>query len=125
MAYVDLNPLKAKLADKREQSDHTSIQLRIRAALKGEQPKNLLPFIGNECDNQPNGIEFSITDYLELLEDTGRIIRSDKRGAISKNSAKLLKKLNIPHENWLKLTTEFVKLFRGPVGTNSPITENI
>ncbi|KPN75562.1 transposase, partial [Shewanella sp. Sh95] len=80
MIYVDLNPIRAQLANTPEQSDHTSIQLRIRAALKGEQPSNLLPFIGNECDNQPNGIAFSLTDYLQLVEDTGRIIRNDKRG---------------------------------------------
>jgi len=123
MTYVDLNPIRAQQADTPEQSDHTSIQLRIRAALKGEQPKNLLPFIGNERENQPNGIAFALTDYLELVDDTGRIIRSDKRGAISENSARLLTRLNIPHDNWLKLTTEFGKLFHGPVGTLQELTD--
>ena len=123
MAYVDLNPIRAQLADTPEQSDHTSIQLRIRAALKGEQPRNLLPFIGNECDNQPHGIAFSLMDYLELVDDTGRIIRNDKRGYISESSAKILNRLNIPHDNWLKLTTEFGKLFHGPVGTLQELTD--
>jgi REP element-mobilizing transposase RayT len=122
MAYVDLNPIRAKMADTPEQSDHTSIQLRIRAALKGEQPSNLLPFIGNERNNQPKGVAFSLQDYLELVDGTGRIIRNDKRGAISTNSAKLLTRLNIPQENWLKLTTEFGKLFHGPVGTLQELT---
>lgn len=123
MAYVDLNPIRAQIADTPEQSDHTSIQMRIRAALKGEQPKNLLPFIGNERENQPNGIAFSLTDYLELVDDTGRIIRNDKRGAISENVAKLLTRLNISHDNWLKLSTEFGKLFHGPVGTLQELTD--
>ena len=123
MAYVDLNPIRAQLVDTPEQSDHTSIQLRIRAALKGEQPKNLLPFTGNEHENQPNGIAFSLTDYLELVDNTGRIIRNDKRGAISENSAKLLIRLNIHYDNWLKLTTEFGKLFHGPVGTLQELTD--
>ncbi|UXK07495.1 transposase [Shewanella putrefaciens] len=123
MAYVDLNPIRAKMADTLEQSDHTSIQLRIRAALKGEQPKNLLPFIGNERENQPNGIAFSLVDYLQLMEDTGRIIRNDRCGAISDNSAKLLTSLNIQQDNWLKLTTEFGKLFHGPVGTLQELTD--
>ena len=122
MAYVDLNPIRAKMADTPEQSDHTSIQLRLKAALKGEQPKHLQPFIGNEHDNQANGLAFSLTDYLELVDDTGRIIRDDKRGAISENSAKLLTKLNIPQDNWLKLTTEFGQLFHGPVGTLQELT---
>ena len=122
MAYVDLNPIRAKMADTLKQSAHTSIQLRIQAALKAEQPPNLLPFIGNERENQPNGIAFSLTDYLQLVEDTGRIIRNDKRGAISDNSAKLLTRLNIQQDNWLKLTTEFGKLFHGPVGTLQELT---
>jgi len=128
MTYVDYSllkesPIRAQLADTPEQSDHTSIQLRIRAALKGEQPSNLLPFIGNERDNPPNGIAFSLTDYLELVDDTGRIIRNDKRGSISENSAKLLTRLNIPHDNWLKLTADFGKLFHGPVGTLQKLTD--
>ncbi|MGL5358739.1 MAG: transposase [Shewanella sp.] len=122
MAYVDLNPIRAKMADTLEQSEHTSIQLRIQAAIKGEQPKNLLAFIGNERANQPNGIAFSLTDYLQLVDDTGRVIRNDKRGAISKNSAKLLTSLNIQQDNWLKLTTEFGQLFHGPVGTLQELT---
>ena len=122
MAYVELNPIRAKMADTLEQSAHTSIQLRIQAAIEGEQPKNLLPFIGNERDNQPNGIAFSLTDYLQLVDDTGRAIRNDKRGAISENSAKSLTRLNIPQENWLKLTTEFGQLFHGPVGTLQELT---
>ncbi|WP_345867597.1 transposase [Shewanella algae] len=117
MAYVDLNPIRAKMADTPEQSAHTSIRLRIQAALKCEQPTKLLPFIGNECDNQRSGIAFGLKDYLELVDDTGRCIRDDKRGAICEKSARLLTRLNIPHDNWLKLTTEFGRLFRGPVGT--------
>jgi hypothetical protein len=108
-----------------EQSEHTSIQLRIKAALKGEQPASLLPFIGNERQLSskivdPKGIAFSLQDYLEVVDDTGRIIRDDKRGAISAlnaSSAKLLTQLDFPQDNWLKLTTEFCKLFHGPVGT--------
>jgi hypothetical protein len=68
---------------------------------------------------QPKGIAFSLQDYLELVDDTGRIIRNDKRGAIN---AKLLTKLNIPQDNWLKLTTEFGKLFHGPVGALQELT---
>ncbi|MEZ9820080.1 transposase [Shewanella sp. 10N.286.45.A1] len=117
MAYVELNPIRAKMANTPETSDHTSLQLRVKAALNGKQPTNLMPFIGNEHQHQPKGIAFSLNDYLELVDETGRIIRDDKRGSISANAQKILHRLNIPTANWLKITTEFGSLFHGPVGT--------
>ncbi|OBT14008.1 transposase [Vibrio sp. UCD-FRSSP16_10] len=122
MAYIDLNPIRAKMAKTPEQSDHTSIQLRIRAVYNNEQPKTLLPFIGHERENQPKGIAFSLKDYLELVDDTGRIIREDKRGVISEDSARLLTTMNISHDNWLKLIVDFGRLFHGPVGTIEELT---
>jgi hypothetical protein len=50
---------------------------------------------------------FSVKDYIVLVEDTGRIIRQDKRGYIRSSSQDILNRLNIPAENWLKITTEF------------------
>ncbi|NRD74904.1 transposase [Shewanella sp. VB17] len=117
MAYVELNPIRAKMANTPENSDYTSLQLRVNAAINGKQPTRLLPFIGNERLNQPKGINFALKDYLELIDETGRIIRDDKRGAISANADKILTRLNIPADNWLKITTEFGHLFHGAVGT--------
>ncbi|WOT05367.1 transposase [Shewanella youngdeokensis] len=117
MTYVELNPIRAKMADTPEQSDYTSLKLRVTAALKGEQPKTLLPFIGHEREHQPKGIAFMLSDYLELVDETGRIIRDDKRGAISANAESILNRLNIPTANWVKIVAEFGHLFHGPVGT--------
>ncbi|QFU23819.1 transposase [Shewanella eurypsychrophilus] len=122
MAYVDLNPIRAKMAQTPESSDFTSIQRRIKAVMNGEQPQVLLPFVGNERKDVPKGLMFSTKDYLQLVDDTGRIIRGDKRGAISFESQKLLSRLNIPADNWLKITKEFGKLFKGPVGTLQELT---
>ncbi|QQX81056.1 transposase [Shewanella sp. KX20019] len=122
MAYVELNPIRARVAKTPETSDYTSLQLRVNAALKGKQPAKLLPFIGNEKNNQPKGINFSLQDYLILVDETGRIIRDDKRGAISYNAEKILNRLNIPSDNWLKITTDFGKLFLGPVGSLQELT---
>jgi hypothetical protein len=48
MAYVDLNPVRSRVADTPAQSDFTSIQLRIKAGIKGTQPQSLLAFTSNK-----------------------------------------------------------------------------
>jgi hypothetical protein len=46
MAYVDLNPIRAKMAKTPETSQHTSIQKRTEAIQQHKrQPHNLLPFV--------------------------------------------------------------------------------
>jgi REP element-mobilizing transposase RayT len=117
MAYVDLNPIRAGIASTPEQSEFTSIKRRIAAALRGEQPHELLPFVGNEREAMPQGLHFAVRDYLQLVEDTGRILRDDKRGGIAPDTSGILTRLNIPLDNWLKLSKDFSRLFKGPVGT--------
>ena len=49
-------------------------------------------------------------------------MREDKRGAIKASTTNILERLNIPLENWLKITDEFKHLFTGPVGTLEDLT---
>ncbi|ALO35664.1 transposase [Colwellia sp. MT41] len=123
MAYVDLNPVRAGIAPTPEQSAFTSIQLRIKAAIKGQQPSSLLSFTGNEQQEKPTGIRFNLKDYLSLVDETGRIIRADKRGAINHKTANILVRLHINEESWLKLTTNFESIFTGAVGTAEHLCE--
>ncbi|KZX01708.1 transposase, partial [Pseudoalteromonas luteoviolacea] len=44
LAYVDLNPVRAKMAETPEESDHTSIKKRVETAKEGKQPKSLMRF---------------------------------------------------------------------------------
>jgi REP element-mobilizing transposase RayT len=116
MAYVDLNPVRASIATTPEQSGYTSIRQRIKAAMQGEQPEKLLPFIGNEHKSKLKGLTFNIKDYIELIDLTGRCIRADKCGYIEESQPIILNRLNISAENWLTLTTQFSKRFHGAVG---------
>ena len=117
MAYVDLNPIRAKMADKPETSDHTSAKKRIESFKdKWKQPSTLMPFVGNPREPMPEGLPFHLKDYLELLDWTGRVIRSDKRGAIDNTLPPILDRLAIAPNEWLILTTRFESKFKGLVG---------
>ena len=123
MAYVDLNPIRAQMANTPEESDHTSIKQRLTFAKGGKQPKQLLRFAGMPRQIMPKGLPFELKSYLELVELTGRIMREDKRGHIDNVTLPLLEGLNISPENWLKLTTQFIRVFHGAVGRpNSQIS---
>ena len=124
MAYVDLNPIRAKMAKTPETSDHTSIKLRVNKAQQVSQPNHprqqatdLMPFVGYPRENMPKGLPFRLTDYLELVDWSGRILREDKRGVISGYIPPVLQRLNIEPKHWLYLTKNFESPFKGMVGS--------
>ena len=124
LTYVDLNPIRADMAKTPETSDHTSIQQRISKAQAAHSPnhltqqsKGLLPFAGYPRQDSPKGLPFRLTDYLELVDWTGRSIREDKRGAIDETLPPILERLNIEPKHWLYLTKHFESRFKGLVGT--------
>ncbi|MEZ0151153.1 MAG: transposase [Candidatus Reddybacter sp.] len=124
MAYVDLNPLRAKMAKTPERSHHTSIKKRIAKAQTAhqinhpqQQEKSLMPFAGNPRQVMPDGLPCRLSDYLELVDWTGRIVREDKRGAIDNSIPPLLSRLNISADHWLTLSTQFEGRFGRVVGT--------
>jgi REP element-mobilizing transposase RayT len=129
MAYVDLNPVRANIAASPEQSDHTSIKERLQPSLNLAESitslvqrhelnhfrvtlKPLLPFKGNITNKEHHGILFSLTDYLQLVDDTGRILRNDKRGAIAMGLPPILERLGIDRKVWLNNATAFEKIYR-------------
>ena len=107
MAYVDLNPVRAKMVRTPEASAHTSVKRRIQQAQSAHAPnhpqqqvKGMLPFVGNPRAEMPKGLPFKLTDYLELVDWSGRVIREGKRGSIDQSMPPILERLNIEPEHW-------------------------
>jgi len=116
MAYVDLNPIRAKMAKTPETSDFTSVKQRIESAQHNRTPHGSLErFVGNQ--NEKIGIPFTHKDYLELVDWSGRIIREGKRGFIHPDSPPILQRLGLEQDAWRILTTEFENRFNHWVGS--------
>jgi REP element-mobilizing transposase RayT len=125
MAYVDLNPIRAKMANSIERSEYTSAHERIHGnasqhiakALENDPIKSLYGFVGDKSQDTPEGIPFSLIDYLELLDWTSRVLRNDKRGVVLGTQPQLLYVLGIDDETWCELASSFGKNYHGAVGS--------
>jgi hypothetical protein len=115
MAYVDLNPIRAKMNSTLKTSKHTNIQQRIHSLIKGEQPRKRMRFVGNHRHDMPKGMAYNRINYCELVDCTGRCIREDKAGYIEHHHSPILERLGLNSEQWLTLTTEFEQHFHTAV----------
>lgn len=115
MSYVDLNPIRAALADTPENSDYTSIQQRIHNRVQNKEQEKIVEsetvciktkkevstiisvplMLLTESNNNPHAIGFTTKDYLELVDWAGRIVRDNKRGAVSETEPPILDRLGL------------------------------
>ena len=131
MAYVDLNPVRAKMVDRPETATFTAGHRRITARnrhaaaqkIKAKEPKRASELLAKAgLDEQAKHAEdglwlcplsrcmageklanqrFTLDDYLRLLDVTGRLIKEGKRGSIPAELAPILVRLDISVEAWL------------------------
>ena len=125
MSYVDLNPIRAGVAQTPEASEFTSIYERIRAMQNPsveDSPTGLLSFVGH-LEAKAVGIPFLFEDYLLLLDSVGRAIREDKRGAIPIHSAPILTRLKLAPNRWLDQLRFHGRFRRTAVGSRERIRQ--
>ncbi|AUI87668.1 transposase [Vibrio azureus] len=122
MAYVDLNPIRASVADTPESSDFTSVKERILALRNDQQTAPFLfPFVGYSRKSIPEGLPFRLLDYLELIDWSARQIRGDNKGHLEQVLPPILQRIGLEGgsllnifqqiENWPMFgTTESLKV---------------
>jgi REP element-mobilizing transposase RayT len=137
MAYVDLNPVRTGIADTPEISSHTSIRERLKSEFDIQQAiddqaecgdlldfkttlKPLLSFENRLTNELQTGILFNFEEYLSLVDWTGRIIRSAKRGHIDGALPSILARLEITPEQWCINTTQFEAIHPKRFNRNTP-----
>jgi len=115
MAYVDLNPIRAAIANTPENSDYTSIQERIT------KKSSTLLNLGFE----ENDINFTLSDYIDLVDATGRVIVADKKGFIDDGIPLILERLGIDGVTWIDELNQFKTKGKKAIGTLEKLKQYI
>ena len=136
-AYVDLNPIRAAMCEKLEDSGHTSVQRRIEsnseegANAKTEASDSFLAPLSINEQSDPVGpcespspsrcsdkgfLAMELEDYLLLLDWTARQSVAGKRGKTPEYVPPILQRLGLAQSSWCELVSDFGKLFSGIAG---------
>lgn len=152
--YVDLNPIRAAMAETPETSLYTGAKDRIDDLMIRGKRSGLSDYdwerVGPSCqsgwlspieakpgqdtrDPDPDHsgrrashkgfLSISLTDYIQLLDWTGRTIRADKRGSIPNHLAPILSRIGLDTDRWCKVVHRFGKLFKRAAGSTEHLAE--
>jgi len=120
MAYIDLNPIRAGIAEKVEESQYTAINKRV------EQLKEVDPIdVQKELDASMTAIThhikskqllISLKDYIELVEYAAKSIKYPSKSAIPAHVKSTLSSLNLQPNHWLKQVESFSEHYCHVVG---------
>ena len=138
MVYADLNIIRAGLAAMPEDSDFTSIQLRIRAwqsenmpSASSQSTQSAQSGSNSRSDSwlcpitstpERRGImSISEEQYFDLVDRSGREIRAGKRGSINPDLAPILLRIGAKPEAWMDLVSRFDDIFHVAAGTQASL----
>lgn len=148
--YVDLNPIRAGVADRPENSEFTSAFERIAARegfgdihaaadqardgwlaplpdedatrLATHAPPQTAPAAPRRASNR-GFLPMLLEEYLRLLDWTGRQVCVGKRGAIPDHLQPILQRLNIQSDAWIDTVRNFGRWFHRAAGRSDCLLE--
>lgn len=119
MVYVDLNPIRAKIATSPEDSKHTSIKRRIEN-LAEHHDNQLQPLASSiVAHDMPTTSE----EYLQLVDWSGRVLHPGKRGSIDDRVPEVLQRLQLRKTQWLTQVPATESHFWRVIGSAESIIE--
>ncbi len=127
MAYVDLNPIRARITKKLEESNNTAIKKRLET-IKEQEPMDVqayldAPVTGLSNPTKSKRLAMSLKDYIELVEWTGKSIVYPNKSAMPLNIQSSLQHLNLQQTHWLKQIENYGKHYCHVVGPVARIRE--
>ena len=148
-AYVDLNPIRAALAETLETSDYTSVQRRIDSLPTNvetstpntdviQRPDDFLSPIAIDEQSDPLGpqpsrsrsrcsdkgfLAMSEADYLTILDWLARNTVAGKRGSTPEAAPKIFDRLGIDAAIWSGMVKNFGRSFKNVAGKPTSIDQ--
>jgi REP element-mobilizing transposase RayT len=129
MAYVDLNPIRAKQATSIDTSDFTSGQARYAELTSPDSVSSplikprLVAFIEADHRQALEPLPFHLNDYLDLIDTTGRLVVNGKRGFIPGQQPRLLDTLNVAPQHWFDTAIQLHARYELALGTPAQLTQ--
>ena len=124
MAYVDLNPVRARITEKLEESDNTSIKQRIEEIKNDNDEINLKQAVTAVAGKvRDNSLSINLKEYVELVEWTGKTIIHPGKASIPPHVISVLERLNLQQGHWLKHIEHYGKHYCRAVGPINKIRE--
>ena len=128
MAYVDLNPIRAGVAETPEGSEFTSIQERILAWYQENVASSMEGSADWLCPIETGKgrrgiLPMTTVEYLDLVDRSGRIILAGKRGAIDSELEPILLRVGANPQEWIRTISSFQDKFGLVAGILSNLRE--
>jgi REP element-mobilizing transposase RayT len=142
-AYVDLNPIRAALAETLEGSDYTSIQRRIEslphtgtpaepasdqflAPIAIDESRDAIGAVASRLPHRASDKGFlpmSEIEYIRLLDWTARVVVPGKSGATPADAPDVLERLGLNVPQWAGLVRDFGRLFSLAAGLPATLAQ--
>ena len=120
MAYVDLNPIRAGVAQSLPESDHTGIQSRLNRLSDDELHQSVKAIAGSV---KSRTMVIQLKDYIELVEWTGKSIAYPDKAKLPINLCTTLNHMNLKHDNWLNQVQGYGSHYHRFVGSMERIKQ--
>ena len=109
MAYIDLNPVRAGVANTLQDSEYTSIYYRIAHHSTEESLKPLT--------NSTEKLSLSLSEYLRLINESAKCIQNGYNGEIATTLQPILESLSINSPGYVLAIQRLSKLFYRGIGS--------
>lgn len=120
MAYVDLNPIRANIAQTLESSKHTSIRKRINEVKKKETEQMQIALKSDiKSFGQPlkqTALPIKLREYIQLVEWTGQSLIYPGKSNLPMNLYSTLDHFNLQQTHWLSQINHFDESYCHVIG---------